>query len=124
MVSFSVLDDNGTKSDDPLDPEPKGLLLYAADGCMSVSIIRRLAAIPSDSKSSLQQRYMIYAGTWRHVDNQVIHTIAVAQDPQWVNTEQVRDATLDGDRLTLSDPSLSERRQHRVLEWQRITTGE
>ncbi len=40
------------------------------------------------------------------------------------NTEQVRDVTLDGDRLTLSDPSLSERRQHRVLEWQRITAGE
>ncbi|HEX5257002.1 MAG TPA: lipocalin-like domain-containing protein [Mycobacterium sp.] len=81
MVSFPELDDNGTKRDSPLDPELKGLLFYAADGYMSVSIIRRLAAVPSDSEVSLQHHYMIYAGTWRHVDNQVIHTITAAQGP-------------------------------------------
>jgi hypothetical protein len=78
MAYGVFLNDNGAKRDGSLGPEPRGLLLYAIDGYMSVSIIQRLTAIPNDSEVSLQHRYMIYAGTWRHVDNQVIHTIAVA----------------------------------------------
>jgi hypothetical protein len=97
------------------------MLFYGAAGHMSVNMMRtgRPVAPGGDDDAPLQA-YMSYAGTWRRVEDTVLHMITVAPNPQWVETEQVRELVLTGDRLTLYGTALIGPAQRRVLVWRRI----
>jgi hypothetical protein len=112
LVSFHDLDDEGNRHEGPLGNQPRGLLCYSADGHVSVTMMRTgPAAEPS---------YMSYAGTWRRVGTQVVHTITIAPDASWLGIDQVRDMEPDGDRLTLYGTALAGPPRRRVLEWRRF----
>jgi hypothetical protein len=113
LTAYYDIDDAGTTSEGPLGPHPRGLLYYAADGYLSVDMMR-----PGASRAAVV--HMGYAGSWRLSGNQMVHMIEVCSNPQWADTEQVRDMELDGDRLTLIGSALMDGRpQRRVLHWKR-----
>ncbi|TWV57410.1 lipocalin-like domain-containing protein [Streptomyces misionensis] len=115
LVSFHDLGPAGERREGPLGPAPRGLLIYTADGHVSVSMSRAPDA-PRDGT-----RFMGYAGTWQLTGHQVVHTVAVTPRAGWADTRQVRDLQLAGDRLTLhgtdTGPPVPQRR---VLTWQRV----
>lgn len=113
LTAYFDIDDAGVTSEGPLGPDPRGLLYYAADGYMSVDMMR-----PDAPQGAVG--YMGYAGFWRMSGNQMVHMIEVCSNPRWADTEQVRDMELDGDRLTLvGSAPVNGRDQRRILHWKR-----
>ncbi len=113
LTAFHDVDGAGRTGEGPLGPEPSGLLIYTADGHVSVSMTR--------TGSGPGPRFMGYAGRWSLSGDHVRHRIEVAARPDWVGTEQSRRAELEGDRLTLHAATTidgSERR--RLLCWRRV----
>ncbi|SUA43425.1 Uncharacterised protein [Nocardia africana] len=113
LVSYYDIDDADVRSEGPLGPAPRGLLIYTAQGSVSVSMMRTgdIAAAPA---------FMGYAGTWRTAGKAVVHAISVCSNPAWAGTEQVRQMSLDGDVLTLIGAAqVDGRTQRRILTWRR-----
>jgi hypothetical protein len=121
LISNLDLNEDGIASEGPLGLHPKGLLMYGEHGYMSVSMMRtdRL----SDAGSGPARHptfYMGYSGTWRLVDGVIVHEVEVSSHLHMVNTRQIREATLDDDRLTLyATARIGGRLARRVLSWQR-----
>ncbi|GAB3723950.1 lipocalin-like domain-containing protein [Nocardiopsis nanhaiensis] len=124
LLTYHDVDEaNGDLSEGPLGPDPRGLLIYADSGHVSVGMMR----------GSGDPSYMGYAGTWRLDGTRVVHEVRVASHSHLVGTDQVRDAVLDGHRLTLRGTAVldghrltqqgtvvsGQRRQRRVLVWER-----
>lgn len=90
LVSSTPLRDNGEVANAP-DEQSNGLVTYTADGRVSV-IIARFGPKPF---------FVAYAGSYTLAADKVIHHIEVASSEKIVNTDQVRNAKVEGDRLTL-----------------------
>lgn len=121
LISNLDVDEDGTTSEGPLGPHPKGLLIYGGHGYMSVSMMRtgRLSGA-SSGPGRPPTTYMGYSGTWRLVAGVVVHEVQVSSHPRMVDTKQIREAVLDDDLLTLYATTLIDgRTQRRVLSWQR-----
>lgn len=97
----------------PLGERPIGLLVYTADGYMSVQLMRRGRSVPAsadtadftlEESAEMAGRYVAYAGRYDVDEGEatVTHTPAVALFPGWVGRPQLRAVQLDGDDLTLS----------------------
>lgn len=117
LVSYHDLDERGARHAGPLGLAPEGLLFYAPNGHLSVTMMRTGAAQPGD------QTFNSYAGTWRREGDRVVHAIHLAPDPAWVGTEQIRELVLEGDRLRLYGTALIGAPRRRVVEWHRIGCG-
>ncbi|MBB1258808.1 lipocalin-like domain-containing protein [Streptomyces alkaliterrae] len=96
------------------------MLFYTDDDRVTVSVLR---TGPEPASEPGQLDTMMYAGVCVREGDRVVHTVQAAQDPSWVGTDQVRDAILDGDILTISDPVDSGRPMRRHLVWRRVATG-
>jgi len=121
LISNLDVDEDGTTSEGPLGPHPKGLLMYGGHGYMSVSMMRtdRLSGAGS-GPGRHPTTYMGYSGTWRLVDGVVVHEVEVSSHRHMVNTKQIREAVLDDDCLTLyATAFIGGRPQRRMLRWQR-----
>lgn len=112
LRSFHDVDDVGQTVEGPLGPNPMGMLIYTADGHVSVSMMRTsLGPAPT---------FMGYAGRWHLVGDRVAHRIQVSSRPDWVDVEQTRDAELEGDYLTVrATRQVEGRPQQRMLVWHR-----
>jgi hypothetical protein len=96
----------------PFGEEPRGLLLYSADGWVSVSISQRERALlpedvnyrklPDVLKAEAFASYFHYAGRFEVVEGDVIHYVTQSLNPNFPGTEQLRHAELDGQTLVLS----------------------
>ena len=117
----------------PLGEHPVGYIFYNADGYMSVEIMaadRRPYGEPDAFGGTLEERaeaistYLSYSGPFEMLPDRdtVIHYIEVCSYPNWVGNAQVRFATLDGDRLTLSTrPMMFQGVESKaVLVWERV----
>jgi lipocalin-like protein len=118
LVSYYDLDDDGLRSEGPLGPDPRGLLIYGDDGFLSVNMMRPDA-------TSVQIAYLGYAGTWRRSDDdetELVHRIEVCSNPVWADTEQTRRMSFDGELLTLTGTAIvAGRPQNRLLTWRRAS---
>ena len=96
---------------------PSGMLIYDANGNMSIQIMRRdrapfviadrLGGTPDETKIAFEG-YFSYFGTFS-VDEKkgaVTHHIQGSLLPNWIGMDQVRFFEIAGDRLTLRTPSL------------------
>ena len=108
LVSWEVSLANGER-EQPFGPDPKGLLIYSADGYMQVSIAPRA---PADGRGD----YLNYGGRFRVEGDTVVHAVELSANQRFRDSEQVRSLDLDGERLTLS--TATNERRH-VLEWRR-----
>ena len=118
---------------DPLGEHPVGYIFYNADGYMSVEIMaadrapyQRPDAFGGtpEERSEAIGTYFSYSGPFEVLPDQdtVIHHIEVSSYPNWVGDAEVRFATLDGDRLTLSTKPMTLQGAERRAElvWERV----
>jgi hypothetical protein len=117
LESYESRDPDGTVSE-PFGPDPAGLLVYGADGRMTVQAMDprrpRWSKDPSQSEREAERTaaadgYIAYAGRFEVEDGSepaVIHHVEVSLVPNWVGRPQRREVSLDGDRLRLTTPPL------------------
>ena len=96
----------------PFGDNPEGLLMYSDDDWMSASIGRSdrqtlpgdisFRKIPEEKLALAYLSYFHYAGRYRVVEDDVIHYVTQSLNPNFVGTEQLRHAELDGQTLVLS----------------------
>jgi Lipocalin-like domain len=111
LVSYTAQDDRGGPVRYPLGPDAVGLIMYTHDGYMSAQLMRRdrpdydLPGTPTTEQAATAAAgYLAYGGPYQ-VDEStgvVHHEVAVSLLPNWLNTAQLRDGALAGDRLTLA----------------------
>jgi len=99
----------------PLGDDAHGLLIYTADGSMSVQITaadRKLLGSADPLGGSELQRAaaystcLAYCGRYEVCGETVVHTVDVSLFPDWAGAEQVRLFELAGDQLTLRTPPI------------------
>ncbi len=119
----------------PYGEDPRGLLLYAGDGWMSVSIsLAERAALPEDVsfrkmpdavKAGAFTSYFHYAGRFEVENGDVIHFVTQSLNPNFVGSRQLRHAELDGQTLVLSGKDRAgEVARFHSLVWHRIGSPE
>jgi len=116
----------------PFGEDPKGLLLYTEDDWMSASIARSdrqtlpqdipFRKIPEEKLAQAYLSYFHYAGRYRVVEGDVVHYVTQSLNPNFVGTEQLRHAELDGQTLVLSgrDEAGGVSRLHSLV-WHRLS---
>lgn len=132
LVSWEILYPGDEKKVFPFGENPKGILMYSADGYMSANISRAgrrplstdsLRKAPSSEKLTAFETNFSYAGPYRIEGNKVIHTVEYSLNPNMVATKQIRDMAFEGDHLILSaDEPLgaSGQSRHHQLIWKKI----
>jgi len=97
----------------PLGEHARGLLVYAPDGAMAVTMIasNRPAMPDNDPLGGDEQKRaeaystcLAYVGTYELRADEVVHRIDVSLYPNWAGDEQVRPFTCTGDTLVLRTP--------------------
>jgi hypothetical protein len=96
----------------------KGLIIYAPDGYMAVSIET------PDARGDMGP-FTSYTGRYEISGNTVKHHITMSSNPKLVGTTQVRLAELSGDRLNLkAERSLAgPPGSTSIISWQRAKRG-
>jgi Lipocalin-like domain len=94
---------------EPFGKTPSGFLSYGRDGRMLGLMVSDRRPKPSDlTKVSDKDRVELfntlaaYGGTFEVSGTQVVHKVDISWNETWTGTTQVRDFSLDGDRLTIS----------------------
>jgi hypothetical protein len=97
-------------------------VLIADDGRKPLSTDDRLTA-PVEEQAGAFTTFVAYAGRYTFTGKQVVHHVEIASIQNWVNTDLTRDATFDGDRLTLRGTTPRSRNgvmQIFTLVWERV----
>jgi hypothetical protein len=123
LERWEIVYEDGRPPECPLGADAEGFLIYTADGHVSATLARRSRPRLADddgAKARAYQAYFGYAGRYEVRDGAVVHHIAIAPDPALTGATTLRNAVLDGDRLTLSGPDFAagSPRSHRIL-WRR-----
>jgi hypothetical protein len=116
----------------PFGPDPIGFIVYSGDGIMTASIAHRVRVpfglinardASPEQKIAAFDSYFHYAGPWRIEGDEVVHTLAMALNPDMAGTEQRRLARFDGQgglQLSANEIAKSGLARHHVLQWQRL----
>ncbi len=93
LVSFVARDPATGEERHPLGSAPRGLILYTADGFTSAQL----------AKSDMSQ-YVAYGGrfTVNEATSTLHHEVTMSMMPELLAQAQFRQASVDGDLLTLS----------------------
>ena len=93
LVSFVARDAATGDDRHPLGTAPRGLILYTADGHMSAQL----------AESDMGE-YIAYGGRYSVNEETATlhHDVTISMMPELLTQPQFRNASIDGDRLTLS----------------------
>lgn len=127
----SCVYETGDRRSHPYGERPRGVLVYGADGGMSVTIAHERRAPIGDAdfrggddaaKARALDSFAGYGGTWRLVGDVVEHRIHCCSFPDWRGLTQRRHVTLRDDLLELrTDPVRVEGEiQVATLVWRRM----
>jgi hypothetical protein len=130
LVSATATDENGQGARTPYGKNPTGMLIYNADGSMSIVIsnqgrkplsVADREAAPADERAQAFASFLAYSGHYKVAGDKVTHHIEVSSVQNWVGTDLVRTLQVNGDRLVLKTPPsrLGGRLQLVELTWQR-----
>lgn len=134
LVSFTAERPGDPEVGYPLGPDATGIIMYTADGYMSAQIMRpgrRDFDLFDGSGDDVEQAaaaatgYLAYSGpyTGDEATQTLHHDVRVSLLPSWLNTIQIREATLDGDQLTLGEEdTLPSGPIRLVLTWRRAVS--
>ena len=104
----------------PYGQQPRGRLMYAVTGQMSVQLMRadrpafassvRSDSTPDETKGAFEG-FDAYFGTYeiREAEGVVIPHVEGSLFPNWTGTDQTRFFTIAGDQLILTTPPLADR---------------
>jgi hypothetical protein len=108
LVSVTSKTEKGELNPAVLGRNPSGLLTYTADGRMMaiisddgrkpLSVADRVAA-PAVERAEAYSTFMAYAGRYTFTCEKIVHHVEVASLQNWVNTDQTRFVSLEGNRL-------------------------
>jgi hypothetical protein len=109
LVAWEIKDDRGEVVR-PLGDEAEGLLIYTAEGSMSVQIVAAdrpplggvdpLAGTEAD-RARAYSTCLAYAGRYEARGDTIVHRVDVSLFPDWTGAEQVRRFELTGDEIIL-----------------------
>ncbi|HEX2049455.1 MAG TPA: lipocalin-like domain-containing protein [Actinomycetota bacterium] len=114
LVAWRRVAEDGSVSH-PLGPRARGLLVYTANGRMSVVLaaagrpqIETADPLGGDvrARADAYSTCLAYYGSYAVRDDEVVHRVDTALFPNWSGDEQVRPFTLDGDELVLRTPPM------------------
>lgn len=114
LTSFTLTDADTGHVEHPLGTAPNGMILYTADGHMSAQL--------ADADMG---GYMAYGGRF-DVDEETStlhHDVTIAMVPELLAQPQFRQASIAGDRLTLSATTTSSTgaTTHATVVWERAS---
>lgn len=95
----------------PTSANPRGQLIYAADGSMSVLIIK-----PDEAK--VVEDIIVYSGRWSISEKGIFHHVDFSPRASREGGSEIRLYELNGDQLTLKSEPTSEGQY--VIVWERI----
>jgi lipocalin-like protein len=118
LVSYTVRHGLSGAVIHPLSPDATGLLIYTADGYMSVQLMRpgRPEFDQPDTDGGTTEQaaaaamgYLAYGGPFEVDEHTGVlrHEVNVSLLPNWLNQTQLRNGALDGNHLTLTGTSTS-----------------
>jgi len=88
----------------PWGKNTQGLLIYTPDGFMSVGINREIENKSGNETKDVFDSILFYSGTYSIQKNEIHHQVTNASDPKRIGKNQIRYASLEGDKLTLKSP--------------------
>ena len=118
LVATTAHDDSGTMLDPPMGPLPLGIVTLTAEG--------RMLAVLSDGRPELppgtRREYRSYIGAYTFDGTTLVTKVDGADDPSWLDSEQVRAARFENGRMILRPPPrmVAGRLVHRELAWERL----
>ena len=95
-----------------------GLLIYTADGHMSVSINKDLEKKSDVEAQNIFDSILFYSGTYSVDGSTIKHKVTQASNPTRIGKEMLRFAKLENNLLTLASPEESFGRA--ILKWRKI----
>ena len=114
LVSFVARDVATGEDRHPLGAAPRGLILYTADGHMSAQL----------AESDMSE-YISYGGRYsvNEETSTLHHDVTISMMPELLTQPQFRNASIDGDRLTLSATRSDDAgvTTHSSLVWRRAS---
>jgi len=130
LAAWTISFSDGRPDTHPYGENAVGLLIYLADGRMSVTVSRADRPALSDEnprkaleaeKAAAFDSFFHYAGRWSLAGETVTHHVEVALNPNFIGSDQMREIVYTGDALTLSleSQSPSGATVHNALAWQR-----
>jgi hypothetical protein len=130
LVELIEIPLNGGENSHPMGENPKGLIMYSADGFMSAQIMnlnRKNADRKDHSEQNIEEAsdYLAYSGPFETDDEKktVSHTMFVSLFPNWAGETQKRNVRFEDEFLYLETekPFLRNSRmvKHR-LTWKRV----
>ena len=136
LVSTEYHAEDGTPAESPYGPESQGLLIYDAQGSMSVQLAQkgrtpfaiadRMAGTPDEIKAAFET-YQAYYGRYKIDEREhvVTHTVIQSLLPNWIGTEQRRQYRFKDGNLILRTPPIliGGRRLTGELVWEKIRIG-
>jgi len=133
LVSATETTDQGDVAD-PFGRNATGFLTYTADGRMTGILshggrkplsVPDFAGAPTAECAEAFRTFAAYAGKYTFSGDKVTHHVEAASLQNWVNTDLVRIARLEGNRLILrTTPYLKDGVMITAqLVWERITDG-
>ncbi len=105
--------ETGTRVD-VFGAKPSGYLIYTPGGRMTVNLTadgrKPLSgdrfSTPAEERAAAFSTGIAYSGTYTVKGEAVTHRVEVASFQNWVGTEQIRFATVEGDTLTMKTPPI------------------
>jgi hypothetical protein len=99
----------------PLGQDLQGYIMYAADGHMSVNLMKPgrpkfssgdIMRSTAEERAAAAEGYFAYAGTYEidEAKKMVVHHVEYSLYPNWVGMDQHRLVILEGNRLELRSP--------------------
>lgn len=132
LVTYTSVDPDSGAVIEPFGPAPKGVLHYTAGGRMSALLTagdrKRFTAgnrinAPMEERAEAFATSSAYAGTYTLEADRVTHHVEMATNPDWVGGDQLRYPKIEGNRLTITTPSLPTRPDGKLrvstLVWER-----
>jgi hypothetical protein len=96
-------------------------VILAHNGRQPLSVADSAAA-PAAERAEAFATFFAYAGRYTFAGDRVIHHVEVSSLQNWVGTDQIRYARLQGNRLTLITPLVLDGGEQVVAElvWERL----
>ena len=115
LQSWVAQDQESGATVDVFGANPSGYMIYTLGGRVTVNLTAEgrkplsgdRFSSPVEERALAFSTSIAYSGTYTLKGDAVTHRVEVASFPNWVGTEQVRFARMEGDTLTLKTPPIA-----------------
>jgi hypothetical protein len=115
LVSVTAVSAKGESNNAPFGASPKGVITYTSDGRMTCLVsydgrkplsADRVAA-PAAERAQAFATFFAYAGRYSVEGSRIRHHVEISSVQNWVGTDLVREAKIEGGRLTIRTPPVA-----------------